>query len=331
MLFVEAKSRDAAFYFSVEEYFMHHSNANMPVMMVWQTDKCVMLGNYQVANAEINLSYAQKNKVQVVRRPSGGGTIFTDGGTLLYTIIIPKINGQDAHEEIRRKFANSVVDALYEVGITAKVEGRNDILLDGKKITGIAQHVNNSHVCTHGSILYDTDLHMLSEILNVDEEKIRSKAIRSVRSRVTNIKDYMATAHSTQVFKELFEQNLLKNQNAQKYTLNSNDLEVINEIYNEKFGNPTWVFEKSPKFTYYNSKRFTEGKIEVYMDIVNGSVASCRIRGDFLGTVPIHGLEKLLEKKSFTHQTLSNALGETPLIPYLGAITKEQLLLCIFE
>lgn len=329
MLYIETNSKDAAFYFSAEEYLMRHFEPDVPIMMIWQTEKCVMLGNYQVADAEVNISYARKEEMQLVRRPSGGGTIFTDSGTVLYTLILPSADRQYATEAARKEFADSLTGALNSMGIPAKFEGRNDIVVDGKKVSGIAQHAKNSRLCTHGSILYNTDLDMLAQVLNVDAAKIQSKAIRSVRSRVTNIKEYMGQPFST--FLSLLKRNLLEDRNIQNYSLADNELRKVEEIYHEKYGNPAWTFEKSPRFSFHNSIRFTEGKVEVYLDIVEGSVASCSIRGDFLGTVPIRGLEEQLEKITFQYQTMHDALDRITLAPYLGGITKDQLLSCMFN
>jgi len=335
MLYVEAESTDAAFYFSVEEHVMRHWQLNRaesmtPVVMIWQADKCAMLGNYQVADAEVNRSCALKENIQIVRRPSGGGTIFTDMGTFLYTMITD-LNEQNTQEAARKKAADLIVAVLNELGIPARLEGRNDILLDGKKISGMAQHAQNRRICTHGSLLYDTDLEMLTQALKVDAGKIRSKAISSIRSRVTNIKEYMGRDCSTLDFGKLFKQKLFEKLSPQTYTLSADDLDQIDVIYREKFGNDAWTFERSPEFSFHNSVRFAEGKVEVYLNVIEGAIASCSIRGDFLGTVPIRGLEERLEKKAFQYQALSDALGEIDLAPYVGGITKEQLLSCVFD
>ena len=330
MLYIEARSRDAAFYFSAEEYLMRNVRTDEPVMMLWQTDKCVMLGNYQVTGAEINLDYARAEGMQVVRRPSGGGTIFTDMGTILYTVILPYTNELCTQKIAREQVAAPVIAALSRLGVPAKLEGRNDILVDGKKISGLAQHAKNGRLCTHGSLLYDTDLDMLTRVLNVEEGKISSKAIRSVRSRVTNIKEHMSRLNSTREFWQHLKHNLFEDTEIREYSFSDCDLEDIDRIYHEKYGNPSWVFEKSPRFSYYNSIRFEQGKVEVYLDIVKGVVAACSIRGDFLGTVPIRGLEERLEQQVFQYQDMLDALDGVELAPYLGGITKGQLLSCMF-
>lgn len=331
MLYIETESKDAAFHFSVEEYIVQYYPLNESVMMIWQADNCVMLGRCQVAEAEIDIDYTNQAGIQVVRRFSGGGTIFTDMGTLLFTMILPSTEEQYPLEVAKEKVAAPIVEALNRIGIPAIIEGRNDILVDGKKISGLAQYVRHGRMCTHGSLLYDTDLEKLTRVLRVDEEKIRSKALRSVRSRVTNIKEYMARPCSTLEFRELLKQQLFCGRQIQEYVLTKHDLAQIDRIFQEQYGNPSWTFEQLPNFTFHNSKRFAGGKVEIYLDIAEGTVSSCSIRGDFLGTVPICGLEKLFENKLFQYQAFNDALSGVSMQPYLGSITRDELLSCIFD
>ena len=327
MLYIETESTNAAFHFSVEEFFMQNPHSE-PLMMIWQADKCVMLGAHQVGFAEVNMNYAEQIGIQIVRRSSGGGAIFTDMGTFLYTMIQPYQKGH-VQQIAKETIVTTVVNALKKMGVSAGFEGRNDILVDGKKISGIAQYIRNGMLCTHGSLLYDTNLELLANVLSVDDEKIRSKAIRSVRSRVTNIREYLGI--STKDFREGLKQNILSDHKALEYTLTEGELAKINHIRCEKYENPSWTFGKTPKFSFSNSKRFPGGKVEIFIDTTNGIVISCAIRGDFLGTIPIRTLEEKLENIMFQPEAFNNVLGEIALHPYIGDITKEQLLSCIFE
>jgi len=327
LLYIETKSTNAAFHFSVEEFFMETPRSE-PLIMIWQANKCVMLGAHQVGFAEVNMNYAEEMGIQIVRRSSGGGAIFTDMGTLLYTMIQPYQKGQ-VQQIAKETIVTSVVNALKKMGVPAGFEGRNDILVDGKKISGIAQYTRNGMLCTHGSLLYDTNLELLVNVLSVDDEKIRSKAIRSIRSRVTNIKEYLNI--STQDFLESLKQNLLSEHKTQEYILTANELTEINQICHNKYENPSWTFGKTPKFSFSNSKRFPGGKVDIYINTANGIVTSCAIHGDFLGTVPMGGLEEKLENIMFQYQTFNSVLEKINLQPYIGDITKEQLLSCIFE
>ena len=330
MVYIESKSKDAAFHFSVEEYVMRHYPFNEPVIMIWQADKCAMLGRNQIAEAEIDINYARQEGIQIVRRSSGGGTIFTDLGTLLYTMILP--HKEDISlEEVREKIAGPVVRALNEMNVPAKIEGRNDILVKGKKVSGIAQYVRHGRICTHGSLLYDANLETLTQVLCVDEGKISTKGLRSVRSRVANLKEYMNSSYSVYDFWDLLKKNLFPGQQIREYSLTENDIDQINLIFQEQYGNLSWTFEQAPQFSFHNSKRFAGGNVEIYLDIKKGAVSSCLIRGDFLGVLPIRDLETLFENKLFQYQAFAEALDGIAIQLYLGNITADEFLSCIFD
>ena len=326
--FIETESTNAAFHFSVEEFLMQHFQFE-PSIMLWQEEKCVMLGANQVAPREVDMNCIERENIKIVRRSSGGGTIFTDMGTILYTMIQPYQKGGRVSQIAQETIVCAVVEILNEMGVPAVLQGRNDILADGKKFSGIAQHVRHGMLCTHGSILYDTDLELLSQVLNVDDDKIRSKAIRSVRSRVANIKDYVGV--STQVFREQLKQNLVDKFGAQEYKMTDDELQEIEKICHEKYENPSWIFGRSPAFSFSNSKRFPEGKVEVFLDVKKGVTQSIAIRGDFLGVAPIRELEEKLENLPFQYDDFSDVLDEVSLFPFIGGVSKEQLLSCLFE
>ena len=237
MILVETDSKDSAYNFSVEELFTRYIRKDEPVLMLWQTEKTVMLGNNQVVEAEVDLEFALTSEIQIVRRSSGGGAIYTDSGTVLYTVIEPLISDTGTHRE---RVASSVIKALGKIGVTAVREGRNDILIDGKKISGFAQYTSANHVCTHGSLLYDTDLDTLTSVLIPNASKLQPKGIASIRSRVTNIKPYMKEKYTVDEFIRLLKNELLNNQSYKVHELNTMENEIITRIYNEKYTNPEW-------------------------------------------------------------------------------------------
>ena len=330
MRYIQPDSLDAGFHFSVETYLLEQAPLDEPVFMIWQSRPCTMLGRFQVAQAELDLDYAAKEDILIVRRPSGGGTIFVDDGTLLYSLLLPCQDGDACIEQSRAFFSQGVSRALNKLGIPAVIEGRNDILVEGKKIAGIAQHMKNGWICTHGSLLFDANLDMLSTVLKPDDDKIRSKAIASVRSRVTNLRSYLSSDLSTAEFWELLAKTLAEEWNLTPYTLLPAEIARVEEIHREKFGNPEWTFGQTPKFTFQNSTRLPAGKIEVFFDVAQNRIVSAAIHGDFLGVTSIRELEAVFEGLPFDRPALDHALSNIDLAPYLGGITKDQLLACIF-
>jgi len=180
-----------AFYFAAEEYVMNVVKPQEPALILWITDDVVMLGVNQIAKAECDLIYAKEAGIDIVRRPSGGGAIFTDSGTLQYTVIVPYEENSDVRDYVRVWLAEPLTQTLAGYGISASYEGRNDVVIDGRKISGTAQHIRGGYICSHGSLLFDTDLEKLVRVLTVDREKIQTKAVASVSARVTKIIDHI--------------------------------------------------------------------------------------------------------------------------------------------
>ena len=236
MLIIENNCHDTAYNFSVEEFFTRYLRKEIPVLMIWQTDKTVMLGNNQVVNDEVDINLANNAGIKIIRRSSGGGAIYTDMGTVLYTVIQPLLSEAKTHKE---EVAASIIAALNKMGIPAVREGRNDILLNNRKISGFAQYTSGKHICTHGSLLFDTDLELLSDVLIVNEEKLFPKGITSIRSRVTNIKPFLGGC-SVNEFINLLKNTLLSGRDVSAYVLSDDEQDEINKIKNEKYANDEW-------------------------------------------------------------------------------------------
>ena len=227
MLYVESDSKEATFYFAAEENFTRNVQKSVPLLILWQTEKTVMLGNNQTIEAEVDVEFAKKEGIKIVHRPSGGGAIYTDSGTVLYSIIQPFTKDANKHRE---ETADMIIAALKTMGINAIQEGRNDILLDGKKISGLAQHTSPTHICTHGSLLYDTDLDILTKVLIPNESKLKPKGISSIRSRVTNIRPYIKNNFTIDEFIKELKTTLFIGKEYYVYNLNANCTEITERL-----------------------------------------------------------------------------------------------------
>jgi lipoate-protein ligase A len=330
LIYIEPKSTDAAFHFSVEQYCMERFTGET-VFMIWRTDDCVMLGSNQIADAEVDMSEAERRGVRIVRRASGGGAIFTDKGTLLCSAIADHApGGCDAKQRAADLLVKPVLDALALIGVEAREEGRNDILAGGAKISGMAQYISRGRLCSHCSLLFDADLDMLARILRADEGKIHSKALRSMRGRVCNIAERTDGGRSIQEFQDCLKRSLFEGRDPAAYALTDADLERISKIYSEKFGSPGWIYGRTPPFTFRNSRRFPAGKLEFLLEIEKGVIKSCRIYGDFLALIPVRALEEALEGLPYRREAVSARLGATDLNPYIGNITRDEFLSCMF-
>ncbi|AMJ40555.1 lipoate--protein ligase [Anaerotignum propionicum] len=331
MIFIQPKDTDAAYHFAAEEFCMSSMGQTQDIFMLWQTDRCAMLGSNQIAQDEIDFDLAKQHNVQIVRRSSGGGTIYTDKGTLLCTRITPFSSGDDAKEIGRTQLAEPIIMALQKMGIHAEIKGRNDMLLEGKKISGLAQRLGKNCLCSHCSLLFDTDLSVLESILTVDESKLKNKGIASVRSRVTNILNHLSEKYDTQTFKALFKEALSEILPFELYSFSQEELASIEKIREEKFANPLWTYRTNHNFTHHSEKRLPLGKVEVYYEVKDSTISSCSIRGDFLSIKPIDELEKHLADTAFDKEALMTRLNEIDLLPYLGGIGAEEFLSILFS
>jgi len=337
------KSRDAAYYFALEEFVLQNPSISRPTVLFWQTNPCVMLGQYQLADAELDQDRADNLNVKIVRRPSGGGAIYADAGALQISLIQPEDFTDDTYPQqaAREQFADLLVAALRRMGISAEKKGRNDIVLNvegvDKKIAGMAQFMRGQGICTHASLLFDTNLEALASVLRVDDEKFRTKAVKSIRSRVTNIKETLQKDDSAEQFIQQLKQSFFHEVESrglgtvQEYSLSTDDLSQVNNIYQIKYGNPAWIEAKTPKFSVSASKRFPAGRLDVFLDVRKGKVAQCSLHGDFLGTAPLGGLESRLIGVAYKRTAFDTVLQNLNLRPYLGDITKEEFLSCVFD
>ena len=182
-----------------EEYLLRQKEGNY--IYIWQNEPSVIVGVNQNTLQEVNLAYVQDNGIKVVRRQTGGGAVYHDLGNICYTVVSKYDEGVDNY----KKFTAPVIEYLNSLGVKAEFSGRNDITVGDKKISGNAQTVYNGRVLHHGTLLFDTDLTVLSSALNPNKLKTQSKGIKSVRARVCNISEFTTGLTAREFFLSLGE------------------------------------------------------------------------------------------------------------------------------
>ena len=229
-----------------------------------------------------------------------------------------------------KKYTIPVINALNKLGVNAQLSGRNDLTIEGKKFSGNAQSMCKGRMLHHGTLLFDSNLDILGNVLNVQLDKIQSKGIKSVRSRVTNIKDYLNRDININEFKELLLKNLFQENILEEYTLTEKDIQAINELKERKYDTWEWNYGKSPKFNFKNSKRFANGKLEVLLDVNNGVITECKIYGDFLALRSVNDLEEKIKGIRYEKSAVEDMLKGFNLTQYFGNINLHEILECFF-
>ncbi|HLS53573.1 MAG TPA: lipoate--protein ligase, partial [Tissierellaceae bacterium] len=227
-----------------------------------------------------------------------------------------------------------VVDALHKMGVTgAETTGRNDIVVDGKKFSGNAMYTRGGKTFSHGTLMFDVDTDAVADALRVPKDKIESKGIKSVRSRVTNIKPYLQRDMDILEFKEILLNHifLMDGKEAEEYILNEEQQAEIEKLFKEKYSTWEWNYGSSPSFNYKNSKRFAFGLIEIRLQIDQGYINQCKIFGDFFGSARIEDLEKALIGLRYDEEMVADFVEKVNLQSYFGNIKNEEFIDLLFR
>ena len=267
---------------------------------------------------EINQDFIHANDVQVVRRLTGGGAVYHDLGNLNYSFIV---NSQDTGFSFR-VLSQPVIDTLQKLGVEAEFSGRNDLTIDGKKISGNAQFRRAGRLLHHGTLLFNSNLDTIHQALAVKGDKIESKGIKSVRSRVTNIHDYLPGVTIDQ-FISLLKETLAANALV-PYQFSQADRDEILRLRETKYATWDWNYGQSPEYDIKKERRFSEGGLSLFLCVNHGVIRSVRILGDFFGNGDIHELEDCLKDVPIREDSLLAALQNLDLDNYIHGLGKEE-------
>ncbi|MBC2158262.1 lipoate--protein ligase [Listeria booriae] len=331
MYFIDNKNvKDPTINLAVEEFILTELDLDEPVLLFYINQPSIIIGRNQNTIEEINTEYVAKNNIKVVRRLSGGGAVYHDEGNLNFSFIT-KDDGDSFHNFA--KFTQPIVEALKKQGVNAELKGRNDLLIDGFKVSGNAQFATKGKMFSHGTLMLDLNLDNVVSSLKVRKDKIESKGIKSVRSRVANISEFMEQKMTTEEFRDLLLLDLFDVENVKdvkEYVLTEADWEKIHAISEKRYNNWDWNYGKSPKFNLERTKRFPVGGIDVRLDVVKSVIADVKIFGDFFGVGDVTEIEDKLRGVNYDRKAIETALQGVDIKHYFGNITLEDFLDLIY-
>ncbi|MBG9941892.1 lipoate--protein ligase [Brevibacillus formosus] len=302
---------------AIEEYALKHLPNSDDYLLFYINEPSIIIGKNQNTIEEINATYVEENHIHVVRRLSGGGAVYHDLGNLNFSFITND-DGESFHNF--RKFTAPVVQALKTLGVEAELTGRNDIQVGERKISGNAQYSTKGRMFSHGTLLFDSEMENVVSALKVNAEKIQSKGIKSIRSRVANISEFLETKMTIEEFRQAILRSIFGEGEVEEYKLTEKDWENIHELSRSRYQTWEWNYGKSPKSNYRQSKRFDIGTVEIQLDIEKGKIKEAKIYGDFFGVRDVAELEAVLRDTPYDRSSVSERLAGINLQEFFGKL-----------
>lgn len=326
MLCIYHESTDPYFNIATDEYILKHIEEDC--FMLWRNDNAIIVGKYQNTLAEINYDYVKANNIAVVRRISGGGAVYHDLGNLNFSFTH---SGKDKNLTDFQKFTQPIIDVIRSLDIDARFEGKNDLMIDGRKFSGNAAHVYKNKILHHGTILYSSKMRNVSEALRINPVKYQDKAVKSVPKRVTNISEHLKEPLSLEDFtKKLMDYVIDTTPGSRLYSFTEEDIRQIQKLRDKKFATNEWNYGQSPDYSFKKSIRTPGGVLEMNLEVKHGIIEKVKIFGDFFSERGIEGIEKALETVSHNEAAIRDALPKDDFNSYLSNIAADDLIEAMF-
>lgn len=322
MVYLKSPSTDPAFNLALEQFVFDKMDRSREYFMLWQNNNAVIVGKNQNTFGEVNPKVIEEKGVKVIRRLSGGGAVYHDLGNLNFTFIM---DAKEASDLDIKLFCQPVASLLQELGVDAQVNGRNDITIDGKKFSGNSQYLKQGRIMHHGTLMFDSNLDVVAAVLNVAGDKFQSKAAKSVKSRVTNVKPFLKEGLSLEKFQEKLVSYIFGEKPIETYELTPKDMEEIEKIKIERYRQWDWNYGKSPEYTVQKERRIEGcGKIEAHMNTKDGKIVEVKFYGDFFGVSDHAELSEILVGCELKKETLMKALENIDIEKYFHGIAVGQ-------
>lgn len=322
MLSIVSESNFAPYNIATEEYLLREMDTE--AFLLYINAPSIIVGMHQNSIAEINTDYVREHKIPVVRRLTGGGTVFHDLGNLNFCFIM---NAEDENPWTFARYTAPILEVLAELGVKAELKGRNDLVIDDMKFSGNAKLVERGKILQHGTILYSSQMGALSAALKVNPLKFSDKAVKSVRSRVTNVADHMPNPLPLTELIALIRRKVHSMYpEARDYSFTPQDKARIQELCDTKYDTWEWNFGSSPKYNFSRAIRTPAGTIESYIDIHAGKIAELKIFGDFFSSEPTLAFEDAFKGTAHNESAILTRLRSLDLQSFFGAVEADDLI-----
>ena len=294
----DSQPRLLPFYLAMEEYVARRLDMD-ECFFSWHVKPTVIFGRNQLIENEVNIDFCKRNNIQTYRRKSGGGCVYADMGNVMFSYITKDENVNLTFN----KYINMVALAIYRLGVDAKASGRNDILIDGRKVSGNAFYHIPGHSIVHGTMLYDTNMEYMVGSITPNDEKLLSKGVKSVRKHIALLKDYIDL--SLDDFIQYMRQNLCDSE----FMLTSSDIKEIEEIEKE-YHTDEFIYGKNPRYTIQNHQRLENvGDFEIRIELKNEIIKQVNIMGDYFLTGDIDNrILTPLRNVHYDYESINDAL-----------------------
>ena len=328
MLFLDnLNNPDPRMNLAFEEYAITSIAPEQEILLFYINEPSIIIGRNQITTQEINLDYVNEHNIHVVRRLSGGGAVYHDLGNLNFSFIAP-FSAENFHNF--RKFTEPVVKVLQSMGANAELSGRNDLTIEGKKISGNAQYVKGKRMVSHGTLLYNTDLERVGDALRVKAAKIESKGIKSVRSRVANITEYLQNPPDILSFRQRIIEGVFAGEPVNEYRLSEADWEGVRQLKDERYATWEWNFGRSPAFNLRRETRYAGGEIEALLTVSHGKIRDLHFFGDFFGQREVLSLEDALGGCDYEPNAMKSALQGFEIGQYFINFSLDELIQLLY-
>ncbi len=321
MLCIIENSTDPVWNLAAEEYLLKSFRED--IFRLWRNGPSVIIGRHQNAMAQVDAAYLQSRGIPVVRRLTGGGAVYHDLGNVNFTFISARRSDEDAGAMFRR-FTAPIVGALRSLGVDASLEGRNDLMIAGRKFAGNSMCIEGNRVLQHGCMLFNASLGDLSQALKSHPEKFEGKSVDSNRSRVTNISEHLPSPMSPSGFIAYLKESIAPLTSVYQY--NDEDLAAIDQLVHTRYCRDEWNWGASPRYTFRNSRRFPSGSVELCLNVAKGVIDSAEIMGDYFFTLPTEDFCNLLKGVRHDRTAIEKALEGVPVGSYFAGLSSDDIL-----